>query len=103
VKNHWNCDIKELITNGEAALGRIFTNWRYSKIIAMCQSAPDTQQQNGIPEQSGRVIQKRIQALRIEAKLPAALWSEILKASVYIINRLPRRMLDWETPISLLY
>jgi hypothetical protein len=103
VKNHWNCDIKELITNGEAALGRIFTNWRYSKTIAIHQSAPNTQQQNSIPEQSGRVIQKRIWALRIEAKLPAALWSEILKASVYIINRSPWRMLDWETPISLLY
>jgi hypothetical protein len=46
---------------------------------------------------------KENSALRIEAKLPAALWSEVLKALVYIINRLPRRMLNWETPITILY
>ena len=95
--------MKELITDGEAAPGRMFTNWRYSKTITMRRGASYTQEQNGIPERSGRVIQKRIRALRIEAKLPAALWSEILKASVYIINRSPRRMLNWETLISLLY
>jgi hypothetical protein len=46
------------------------------------------------------VIIKRMRAARIEAKLPAALWSEIAKTMIYIMNRTPRKLLDWETPIT---
>jgi hypothetical protein len=40
------------------------------------------------------VIIKRIRAVRIEAKLPMALWSEITKTIIYIINRTPWKLLD---------
>ncbi|KAL1972153.1 hypothetical protein VTN31DRAFT_7372 [Thermomyces dupontii] len=61
-------------------------------------SAPYAQAQNGADERSGGVIKERINAMRQGANLPEALWREVCKAAVYLLNRTPRRSLEWRTP-----
>ena len=37
-----------------------------------------------------------MKAIKIEVKLLVALWSEIVKIIIYIINKTPQKLLNWE-------
>jgi hypothetical protein len=51
--------------------------------------APNTQGQNGGAERSRGVLKDKERAMRVEARLPYALWPEIGKTAVYLYNRTP--------------
>jgi hypothetical protein len=51
-------------------------------------------------EQSGGVIVGKARRLRIDTLLPEDLWPEFIRTAVYLINRSPTRILDWQTPIE---
>ena len=61
-------------------------------------SAPNTQAQNGAAERSGGVIKEKARAMRYGSKLPSFLWSEIIRAAVYLHNRTPRYIYNWMSP-----
>jgi len=63
-------------------------------------TAPDTPDQNGPSERSGGVIVGKARRLRIDALLPEDLWPEFIRTAVYLMNRSPTRILDWQTPIE---
>jgi hypothetical protein len=69
-----------------------------SKALKMEPSAPNTQSQDGGAERSGGVIKMKSQAMRAGAKFPAFLWPEIVRASVYLYNRLPKYQHKWISP-----
>jgi hypothetical protein len=58
------------------------------------QTISDAPQQNGILEQSRRVILQRARVMRIQSKLPKILWPELVKTTVYILNRTLRKALN---------
>jgi hypothetical protein len=41
--------------------------------------------------------------MRDSSKLPNALWREISKAGVYLLNRTPRKRLGWKTPFEIFH
>ena len=49
------------------------------------------------------MILNRARALRLQAKLPANLWPELMRTAAHIMNRSPARSLGWKTPFELLY
>ena len=60
-------------------------------------STPYTQALNGGAERSGGVVKQKIRSMRASSKLPAALWREISKAAVYLLNRTPKYQYNWKT------
>jgi hypothetical protein len=38
--------------------------------------------------------------MRIQSKLPKILWPELVKTTVYILNRTLRKALNWDTPLT---
>ena len=60
-------------------------------------SPPYTQALNGGAECSGSVVKQKIRSMRASLKLPAALWREISKAAVYLLNRTPKYQYNWKT------
>ena len=60
-------------------------------------SPPYTQALNGGAERSGGVVKQKIRSMRASSKLPAALWREISKAAVYLLNRTPKYQYNWKT------
>ena len=41
--------------------------------------------------------------MRLQSRLPANMWSEIALAAGYLLNRTPRRSLNWKSPMEVLY
>jgi hypothetical protein len=66
-------------------------------------SPADTQALNGGAERAWRTIKEQIIAMRDSLKLPNALWREISKAAMYLLNRTPRKRLEWKTPFEILH
>ncbi|CAB1104474.1 unnamed protein product [Ectocarpus sp. CCAP 1310/34] len=61
-------------------------------------TSPHTPQQNGISERDGRTILNMTRCILNEARLPKILWGEIAATSVFLINRLPHKALQGDTP-----
>lgn len=61
-------------------------------------SPGDTQALNGGAERNWRSVKEHIIAMRDGAKLPVALWREVSRAAVFLLNRTPRQRLGWKTP-----
>src|SRR5271170_129161 len=93
IENQYNGKVRYIRLDGETSLGGTFEALVTEKGIKAERTAPDTPEQNGGSERSGRVLITKARAMRIEANLPANLWPEIVKASGYIENRTPIRKL----------
>lgn len=74
-----------------------------SRDIRLEPSPPRTQELNGAAERSGGVVKEKARAMRSGSKLPAALWREISRAAVYLLNRTPRYQYSWKTPYDLFH
>jgi hypothetical protein len=77
--------------------------WFTSQGISYEKSSPDTHEQNGTAERMGRLIMTKARAMRVSAKLPHTLWSEIVAAAVYLYNRTPRESLEWKSPYEVFH
>lgn len=75
---------------------RLFTGMS----IIVESTAADTAAQNGGAELSGKVIKIKARALRAGARFPSYLWVEIYRAAVYLYNRTPRGVNNWDTPYA---
>jgi hypothetical protein len=72
-----------------------------SKSIRIKPLAPNTQDQNSGAERSGGVLKEKKRAMRVEARLPYALWPKIGKTAIYLYNRTPNygdSDTRWESP-----
>ena len=66
-------------------------------------SVHDIHSQNGVPERAHYTLLDGIQALLSASGLPASLWGEALKHTVWIRNQSPTKALDGMTPYEALY
>jgi hypothetical protein len=102
IERQFGYQIKAFKTDNESALGNESKIWLKNDGYTLDQSAPHTQDQNGLAERSGKSIITDARTIRIDANLPAYLWPEIVKAAAYMLNRKPTRTLDFKTPLEVL-
>ena len=65
-------------------------------------TCPHTPEQNGVAERKNRYILEITRAFLIESKIPISFWPEAIATSVYLINRLPTKILNFKTPLEIL-
>jgi histone deacetylase 1/2 len=63
---------------------------------------PHAHQQNGAAERKHRHIVEVGLSLLAQASMPLKYWDEAFIAAVYLINRLPTKLLDFSTPLEVL-
>ena len=56
--------------------------------------------QNGVIERRNRTLMDMVRSMRSNTKLPQYLWSEALKMTLYIFNRVPTKVVP-KTPFEL--
>lgn len=61
-------------------------------------TTPYTPQQNGVVERRNRTVVEMARSCLKQMKLPAKLWGEAVRHSIYLLNRLPTRALSGLTP-----
>ncbi|GMI79954.1 hypothetical protein HRI_001664700 [Hibiscus trionum] len=76
------------------SLGEFFID----KGIVHISSCVDTPQQNGIAERKNRHLLEVTRALMLSNNVPHYLWGEALLTSTYLINRMPSKVLNFQTP-----
>jgi Reverse transcriptase (RNA-dependent DNA polymerase)/Integrase core domain/gag-polypeptide of LTR copia-type/GAG-pre-integrase domain len=104
VENQFNTTVKFLRTdNGTEYLNHDFQNFLCSKGIMHQTSCVGTPQQNGIAERKNRHLLEVTRALLFSANLPKIYWSYAVLTGCYLINRLPSRVLDFQSPFEILY
>ncbi|KAK2414048.1 putative mitochondrial protein [Trifolium repens] len=63
-------------------------------------SCPNTPQQNGVAERKNRHLLEVARALLFSSKVPNYLWGEAVLTAAYLINRMPSKVLNFQTPID---
>ena len=88
--------------NAKDFLNNALSEFLASKGIVHETSCPYTPQQNGLAERKIGVIVDKARTLLIQANLPLNLWGFSVMTAVHLLNRLPSRTLQFQSPISLL-
>lgn len=66
-------------------------------------TAAYTPQSNGMVERMNRTMMERVRTLLQTAKLEQKFWGEAVHQAIFLINRTPRKQLDYKTPFELFY
>ena len=61
-------------------------------------TCPNTPQQNGVAERKHRILLEITRALMIESHVPVHFWLGAIATATYLINCLPTKALDFQTP-----
>jgi transposase InsO family protein len=62
----------------------------------------DTPQQNGVAERKNRHLLEVTRSLMLDTYVPKSYWGDGLLTASYLINRMPSRVLDFQTPLEVL-
>jgi Reverse transcriptase (RNA-dependent DNA polymerase) len=104
IENQFNTTIKVLRTdNGTEYMNHNFQTFLHSKGIMHQTSCVGTPQQNGVAERKNHHLLEVTRALLFSANLPKVYWSYAVLAGCYLINRLPCRVLGFQSPFEILY
>jgi len=66
-------------------------------------SAPYTPQQNGTAERTVQTLVGSARAMLQHSGMSKGFWGEAIRTSVHVLNRSPRKGLDWKTPYEVLF
>ena len=61
-------------------------------------TTPYTPQQNGVGERKNHTIMEMSRCLMFEKNLPKEYWTETVHTAVFLLNRLPTKLVDEKTP-----
>ncbi|KAJ0046336.1 hypothetical protein Pint_05309 [Pistacia integerrima] len=104
VKTQFSSGIKILrFDSGGEYMSSEFHDFLTQKGIVSQHSCPYTPQQNGVIERKNRHLLDVVRALLLQSSIPPKFWVEALSTTVYLINRLPFSVLNYETPYFRLY
>ena len=53
---------------------------------------PSTPQQNGVSEKYNRTLMDMVRSMLINSTLPVSLWIYTLKTTMYLLNRVPSKI-----------
>ena len=66
-------------------------------------SCPHTPEQNGVAERKHRHIVETGLTLLAQASMPYSFWDDAFSSSVFLVNRLPSKQLNYKSPLEVLY
>ncbi|KAG8473962.1 hypothetical protein CXB51_033910 [Gossypium anomalum] len=102
VRTQFNSNIHTLRTdNGREYFNSILSPYLSEQGIIHQSSCPDTPQQNGVSERKNRHLVAVARALMFTMGVPKYLWGEAVLTACYLINRLPSKVLNFQTPLHL--
>jgi hypothetical protein len=80
-----------------------FQEYLQQKGILSQRSCPNTPQQNGMAERKNRHLLDVTRTLLLQASVPSQFWVEALSTVVFLINRLPSTVIDFDSPFFRLF
>ena len=86
-------------TEDGQALGPFAKFLQEYEIVAQY-TMPGSPYQNGVVEIRNQTLMDMVRSMRSHSKLPESLWTEALKTTVYILNRVPTKVVP-KTPFEL--
>ncbi|KAG7588726.1 Integrase catalytic core [Arabidopsis suecica] len=103
VTNHFDAKIKILRTDngGEYTSTKLKTHLEKCGILHQT-SCPYNPQQNGVAERKNRHLMEVARAMLFEKHMPKRFWGDAVLTSCYLINRLPTRILNDQSPFQVL-
>lgn len=104
IERQYKTSVLRFMTDDDPVLqNAAFNMWLATTGRVAEKSPPRTPSANGPAEVSGRMITWMGRTLCSDSGLPASLWPLFYDAAVYILNRLPTKSLNWQTPLGKLY
>lgn len=100
IESQFELQVKTIRSDNETSLGNEFNAWIRDKGMVLEFSAPRCPQQNGNAERAGGVITTKARTMMIHAGIPPQMWPHGIMTAVYLLNRLPSRVLNWMSPIE---
>jgi histone deacetylase 1/2 len=89
----------KLIGGGEYEKLNFFCKVGISHLV----SCPHAHQQNGAAERKHHHIVEVGLSILAHASMPRKYWDEAFLAATYLINRIPAKILQYSTPLEVLY
>ncbi|GMI70512.1 hypothetical protein HRI_000720500 [Hibiscus trionum] len=103
IRTQFNSNIHTLRTdNGREYFNSILSPYLSEQGIIHQSSCPNTPQQNGVSERKNRHLVAVARALMFTMDVPKYLWGEAVLTACYLINRLPSKVLNFQTPLHTL-
>ena len=104
VEKQFNYPIKQFQSdNGGEYCSTIFKHFLSDNGIFHQLSCPHTSQQNGLAERKHRHIVEMGLTLLAQSGLPKKFWVDAFLTSIFIINRLPTKVLNFSSPFECLF
>ena len=88
--------------NGKEYFNKILGTYFLENEIIHQSSCFDTSQQNRVAEKKNKHILEVARFLMFTIKIPKYLWGEAILIATYLINKMPSRTLNFNTPIKCL-
>jgi len=103
IQNQFSAKIRILRSdNGGEYMNRDFLEYFQRHGLLHESSCNQTPQQNGVAERKNRHILETARALLIGLKAPGRYWDDAVVTAIYLMNRMPSKVLDFKTPLQVL-
>ena len=103
VSNHYNAKLKIFRSdNGGEYTSNAFKQHLASHGILHQTSCPYTPQQNGVAERKNRHLMEVARSMMFQTNVPKRFWSDAVISACYLINRIPTRVLQDQSPFEVL-
>lgn len=102
IENQFNTTIKSIQTDGGTKFRPLYPFFSTHGITHRI-SCPYTPQQNGCVERKNRHVVEVGLALLAHSALPKSFWPFAFQAAIYLINRLPTKVLNYQSPYQALH
>jgi histone deacetylase 1/2 len=104
IKTQFHREVKNIQCDN----GREYDNGNFQKLcetngISFRFSCPHTSSQNGKAERKIRSINNIIRTLLVHASLPPNFWHHALQMATYLLNILPNKKLNYQSPLKILF
>ena len=103
VSNHYNAKLKIFRSdNGGEYTSNAFKQHLALHGILHQTSCPYTPQQNGVAERKNRHLMEVARSMMFQTNVPKRFWSDAVISACYLINRIPTRVLEDQSPFEVL-
>jgi len=103
IANQFNVKVRIIRTdNGKEYVNNDFGAYTSDHGIIHQTTCPGTPPQNGVAERKNRHLLEVARCLMFQMNVPKYLWSEAVMTTVYLINRMPSRILGMKSPDELM-
>jgi len=104
VETQFQANVKKFRSDsGGEYMSHEFQEYLQQKGILSQRSCPNTPQQKGLAEQKNRHLLDVTRSLLLQASVPPRFWVEALSTIVFLINRLPSIVIDFDSPFFRLF